>query len=527
MNDAAQHCRTNCENHNLFRRARRPASSAAAHIRDPVVTSRPARHNLPVDIVWKILATLGLVGLNGFFVAAEFAAVGARASRIEAEASRSLLARLSLEIKRKLDLYLSTCQLGITIASLGLGYVTEPAVAGLLEPLLERLGFHAPSAGTHHPIAIVIALAISTALHVVVGEVAPKNWAIFYPDKLLPAVALPLVVFTYICYPIIWGLNTASNYLLRISGIHITHGAHGGMPHTEDELKGLLAQAVAQGTIAKGHERILTSAFEFGDLKVRQIMTPRTQVDYLRLDDPIGEVLKTVRQSSFTRLPLVEKDIDHIVGLVHSKDLFHQLQLVPGKLRFTDEKTPNGEVIAIADGKPGSQVHVLGSADINLREIKRDVLFVPELLPIPKLLRQFQASHIHMAVVVDEYGATRGIVTLEDVIEQIVGDIEDEFDPQGGKRFIREGENFKVTGEFPLHELRERLVLDNLDLDGEVDTVGGYIIQKLNRWPRPGDAVPLGNYVARVASVQGRRVGRVLITPQTQKVAQADGPGTV
>src|SRR5688572_15342366 len=249
-----------------------------------------------MDVVWKILATLALVALNGFFVAAEFAAVGARGSRLEAEASRSLLARLSLEIKRKLDLYLSTCQLGITIASLGLGYVTEPAVAALLERPLEWLGFHPPPGGGHHTIAIVIALAISTALHVVVGEVAPKNWAIFYPDKLLPAVALPLVIFTYICYPVIWALNTASNWLLRISGIEIEHGAHGGMPHTEDELKGLLAQAVAQGTIAKGNERILTSAFEFGDLKVRQIMTPRTQVDYLKLGQPIADVLKTVRK---------------------------------------------------------------------------------------------------------------------------------------------------------------------------------------------------------------------------------------
>jgi CBS domain containing-hemolysin-like protein len=487
-----------------------------------------ARDNPAVDIFWKILATLGLVALNGFFVAAEFAAVGARGSRLESEASRSLLARLSLEIKRKLDLYLSTCQLGITIASLGLGYVTEPAVAALLERPLEWLGFHAPPGGGHHAIAIVIALAISTALHVVVGEVAPKNWAIFYPDKLLPAVAVPLVIFTYICYPVIWALNTASNYLLRISGIEIQHGAHGGMPHTEDELKGLLAQAVAQGTIAKGNERILTSAFEFGDLKVRQIMTPRTEVDYLKLAQPIGEVLKTVRKTAYTRLPLCEGDIDHVVGMVHVKDLFHQLQLVPGKLRFTDERTPDGELIAIADGKPGSQVHVIGSADINLREIKRDVLFVPELLAVPKLLRQFQSSHVHMAVVVDEYGATQGIVTLEDVIEQIVGDIEDEFDPAQGKRFVREGENFKVSGQFPLHELRERLNLNGLDTDGDVDTVGGYIIQKLNRWPRAGDSVPLGdNYRARVVSLHQKRIGQVLITPQTQKVAQADGPGAV
>ena len=482
-----------------------------------------------VDIFWKILATLGLVLLNGYFVAAEFAAVRARASRFEAEESGSILNRLALEIKKKLDLYLSTCQVGITIASLGLGYVTEPAVAAILETPLEWFGFHAP-AGHHHPIAIVTALAISTALHVVVGEVAPKNWAIFYPDKILPLVAVPLVIITYVLYPVIWILNAASNGLLRLSGVEITHGAHGGMPHTEDELRALLAQAVAQGTIAKGQGRILTSAFEFSELKVRQIMTPRMQVDFLKLDHPISEVLKIVRKGAYTRLPLCESDLDHVVGLVHTKDLFHQLQLVPGKLRFADEKTPDGLAIAIADGKPGSQVHVIGSADIDLRKIKRDVLFVPELLPVPRLLRQFQSSHVHMAVVVDEYGATQGIVTLEDVIEQLVGEIEDEFDPQSATDFVREGESYRVNGLYPLHALHDRLPKLNLDAEG-VDTIGGYIIQQLRRWPRAGDTVKLDTeggdgYAARVVSVQNRQVGQVLITPATQKVAQSDGPGT-
>lgn len=482
-----------------------------------------------MDIFLKILATLGLVALNGYFVAAEFAAVGARASRLEAEASKSILARLALEVKKKLDLYLSTCQVGITIASLALGYVTEPAVAALLETPLAWLGFHAPP-GHHHAIAIVIALAISTALHVVVGEVAPKNWAILYPDRILPILAVPLVVITYILYPLIWVLNTASNGLLRLSGVEINHDVHGGMPHTEEELRGLLAQAVAQGTIGKGKARILTSAFEFGELKTRQIMTPRTQVDFLKLDHPIADVLKIIRKGGYTRYPLCQGDLDQVIGMVHTKDLFQQLQLVPGKLRFSDEKTPDGLAIAIADGKPGSQVHVIGSADIDLRKIKRDVLFVPELLPVPRLLRQFQTSHVHMAVVVDEYGATQGIVTLEDVIEEIVGEIEDEFDPQSATDFVREGESYRVNGLYPLHALRERLPSLKLEAD-EVDTIGGYMVQELRRWPRAGDSVHLqaesgDGYVARVVSVQNRQVGQVLITPATQQVAQSDGPGT-
>jgi len=478
-----------------------------------------------VYTVWWILLALALVALNGYFVAAEFAAVGARASRLEQRASTSLLARLSLDIKKRLDLYLSTCQLGITIASLGLGAATKPAIAPLIDPLLASLGWAGPHDGAHTSLAITIALSISTVLHVVVGEVAPKNWAIFYPDKLLPILALPLVAFTYLFYPLIWVLNSSSNHLLRLFGINVSHGSHGHMPHNEDELRGLLAQAVSSGTIAKGNESVLTKAFEFGDLKVRQIMQPRTQVDFLLLDQPVGQVLRTVQKSAYTRLPLCEGDIDHVIGLVHMKDLFTHLKLTPGKLRFTDEKTPDGEAIAIADGLPGSAVHVIGAGDIDLRHIKRDVLFVPELLPVPKLLRQFQTGHVHMAVVVDEYGATQGIVTLEDVLEEIVGEIEDEFDAVAPDQFVMEGENFRVNGLFPLHTLRERLNLIDLDADG-VDTVGGYVTQELGRLPRTGDSVDIGNYTARVVNVQQKRVGQLMLSPKTQDIARADGPGT-
>jgi CBS domain containing-hemolysin-like protein len=314
--------------------------------------------------------------------------------------------------------------------------------------------------------------------------------------------------------------------LLRVSGINIEHGTHHGLPHTADELRNLVVESIRHGEIKGGSEEILRSAFEFSELKVRQIMTPRTQVDYLTIDQPIREVLRVVQQSEFTRFPLCEEDIDHVIGLVHMKDLFNHLKLIPGRLRFTDEKTPDGEAIAIPNGLPGSAVHVIGTGDIDLREIRRDILFVPELLDAPKLLRQFQNSHIHMAIVVDEYGATRGIVTLEDVVEEIVGEIEDEFDTGEQPAFIAEGENYRVNGLFPMRELREKLLLDGIEL-GDVDTLNGYIIQQLGRWPKPGDTVPLGPYTARVISVSQKRVGQVLITPITQEDARIDGPGKV
>jgi CBS domain containing-hemolysin-like protein len=475
--------------------------------------ARGGYNRCPVDILLKILATLGLVAVNAFFVAAEFCAVGARASRLQLDAERHLLARLAVKIKKKLDLYLSSCQLGVTLASLGLGAVTEPAVAAVLRPVLNVL--HVP-ARDEYGVGLVAALAVSTALHIVIGEQAPKNWAIRYANRILPLLAAPLIIFTFLFYPAIWLLNLATNSVLRMTGVKSgLSGGEGQLPHTERELRALLAQAVAAGTISRGNENILTQAFEFGELKVRQIMTPRTRVDYLLLDQPIGEVLRTVQKSAFTRLPLCKEDIDHVIGLVHMKDLFNHLNLTPGKLRFGDAKTPEGQAIAIADGLPGSAVHVIGAGDIDLHKIKREVLFVPELLPVPKLLRQFQTKQIHLAVVVDEYGSTLGIVTLEDVLEEIVGEIEDEFDTAAPKPFVKEGDTFRVSGQYPLHELRERLSLPN-DLDlGDVDTISGYVIRQLKRWPRIGDTVELGDYTVKVSAAQQRRVQQVVITSVT------------
>lgn len=462
------------------------------------------------DIVWKVVATTGLVALNGYFVAAEFAAVGARLSRLQTLADHSFLARAGVKIKKKLDLYLSTCQLGITIASLGLGAVTEPAIAALLDPVLGAMGLSIPPTG-HSALAIAIALTIATALHVVVGEVAPKNVAIYYPDRLLPLLAIPLILFTYLFYPLIWALNSASNGLLRLLGIHLTQDAHGGLPHTEEEIHGLLRQAVASGQIEQEQSRILLSAFGFGDLLARQIMTPRTSVQFLTVGQPLKQILHIIQKSSFTRFPLVDGSIDRVVGFVHTKDILTHLKLVPGKLRFSDQTTPEGHTIAIADGKPGSGVHVIGSGDLDLNVIRRDILHVPELLPVHKLLRQFQETRIHMAVLVDEYGATQGIVTLEDVIEQIVGEIDDEFDVQT-RDIVVEGNTIRVSGAFPLHELIQKLELPE-ELEPEtVDTIGGYIAHVLGRIPRVGDQIPIGQYQAQVVGMSRRQVALVVLT---------------
>jgi CBS domain containing-hemolysin-like protein len=462
-----------------------------------------------VLIFLKILATLGLVALNAFFVAVEFAAVSARVGQLKPRAEHSLLARAALLVKNHLGLYLSSCQLGNTLASLALGAVTEPAVGSLVEPVTALLGLGREA---KHLVAFLLSFSIAVALHIIIGEQAPKNLSIRYADRILISLAAPLIVFTYLFYPAIWLLNASANRVLRIVGVP-PHTGKSELAHSQEELRGLLMQAVAAGTISKASQTVLTGAFEFGELKVRQIMTPRLRVDFLTLNQPIGQVLRTVQKSAYTRLPLCEGDIDHVIGMVHMKDLFAHLHLTPGKLRFADQKTPTGEAIAIADGMPGSAVHVIGAGDIDLRKIKRDVLFVPELLPVPRLLRQFQTRQIHMAVVVNEYGSTLGIVTLEDVLEEIVGEIEDEFDTAQPLELVKEGTTFRVHGQYPLHELREQLTLpEDFDLP-DVDTIGGYVVQQLKRWPRTGDAVDLAGYSVKVTGVQKNRVQQVLISP--------------
>ena len=212
------------------------------------------------------------------------------------------------------------------------------------------------------------------------------------------------------------------------------------------------------------------------------------------------------------RLPLCNGDIDHVIGQIHMKDLFNELKLAPGKLKFLDEKDPDGQPVAIPTGLPGSAVHVIGTGQLDLRKIKRNVLFVPEQMPVGRLLRQFQSRHMHLAIVVDEYGSTQGVVTMEDVLEEIVGQIEDEFDPVSPTDVVKDGDALRISGLFPLHELQDRLDIGPLQADG-VNTVGGYIVKQLNRWPRPGDQIALGNYRARVLTVQQRRVGQVILEP--------------
>jgi CBS domain containing-hemolysin-like protein len=345
-------------------------------------------------------------------------------------------------------------------------------------------------------------------------EILPKTLGVRYNRPISLVIARPLDLLSRVLSPILWFIHRVNRPFDR------------GIEHHDsvlDEITALAAAAAYSKSADFGRARMILAASHFGNLRVRQIMTPRTKVAYLRTDQPIEQILDLIQNCPYTRLPLCEKNIDNIIGLVHVRDLFARLNLVPGRLDIASVILAQGRKLPESGVLPGSGLHVIGSGSIDLRTIRRDVLYYPELTPVEKVLKGFQASRIHLAVIVDEYGATQGIVTLEDVLEEIVGKIEDEFDRPEMPKLIAEGGCYRVKGELPLHELR-----DFLDLPGEAiegaDTVGGFVARALGRNPETGDTVPCGSsYLVRVTAADTRRVEEVVFEPIPPQEAERKG----
>jgi len=417
--------------------------------------------------------TLGifLVFLNGFFVAAEFALVKVRPTQIDplvAKGSRS--AKVARHMITHLDSYLSATQLGITLASLGLGWVGEPAFAWIIEPLVMQIP--GASEALLHSISLTLSFAVISILHIVLGELAPKSLAIRKPTSSTIWIAIPLYVFSKAAYPLIWGLNHAANALLRLLGVQPVSESEGG--HDEEELRLLLASSHAS-VLSQQKRELLDNIFELSHRVARQIMVPRGDVVYLSTTKTIAENLETARDSGHTRLPLCEGDLDHVVGLVHIKDLFRN-----------DEPLPS------------------------LESVKRKIAFVPETLTLDRLLRRMRGEKLHLAAVVDEYGGTSGIVTLENVIEEIVGQIQDEFDRETPE-IVKKGEDvYEIFGALLVDELEQALGVEFSERDE--DTVGGVMLSELGRSPEEGDEVVLAPLKLRVVEVDENRIKRVRVT---------------
>jgi len=431
-------------------------------------------------IVFRLAAVLGLVLANGFFVAAEFALVSARRTRIdELVDSGDRLARHAQSAQRDLDRAISGTQLGITLASLGLGWIGEPAVAGSLEPLLLAVGLPV-SPAVLHTIAVAIAFLVIIYLHIVLGELAPKTVALLRPETVSRYVAGPLLAFNRLMRPAIWFLNGSARAFLRL--IRMPMGGHGfEHAHSPHEIEMLVRQSLREGVVEEDEQAMIEGVFELTHTAAREVMTPRPDIVAVEADDPVAQVLATVNESGFSRLPVVQGSLDEIVGVVVVKDLISE---------------------------------ILGAEPTKLtaRDVMREAVFVPATKPIDDLLADLQARTTHMAVVVDEFGGTDGIVTLEDLLEEIVGEIYDEHDvtEAAGVTTNSDG-SMVVDGGFSFSDLLSDLEIGDVEDAEEYDTVAGYVIGVLGRIPARGDRVPLGHAELEVIELNDRRIVRLAL----------------
>jgi len=425
----------------------------------------------PIIILGKLAVILGLVVLNAFFVASEFAIVKVRNSQLDAlEDEGNLKAVFAKHVRGHLDAYLSATQLGITLASLALGWIGEQFLAHMLEPAFLLMNVH--SHALVSTISITLAFLGITFLHIVFGELAPKYLAIGNPISVTLMLARPLGAFYILFKPAIWILNKSSNFFLQ-KLLRIKPVAGSELAHSEEELRLILDESEKSDEVSELGRDLLVNALDLRQRVVRDIMTPRGEVVFLDLELSFEENVKTALESRHTRFPLCRGHLDNAAGLIHIKELMPMMR----------------------DPQP------------DLLRIKRELIPVPEMMSLEKLLNLFLTRHAHLAIVVDEYGGTVGMVTLENVLEEIVGDIQDEFDSEKAEfRKINENE-FSVDGALGLYELRD---LAGLELESaDVSTIGGYVTHLLGHLPKQGEHVRINDYVVTISQTDGRRVGQL------------------
>jgi CBS domain containing-hemolysin-like protein len=438
-----------------------------------------------------VLAVVLLVLLNGFFVAAEFALVRARREKLEADVDeggrRGRAARLALHQLEHIDEYLSACQLGITLTSIGIGFLGEVALASLFDSWFEGWLSHAIAT----PLAFTLAYLLSTSAHITIGEQVPKIYAITHPDRIARATARPLQWFRVVGKPFIWALNSASNAMLRLLGVDVDSAEFEAETRSED-LKMLIARGVTGGTLDPGEAGMLRGVFHLHEQEARQVMTPIPAVVTVDVSETVKAGLERCVESGHTRLVVTEDDnTDRVKGIVHNNSLVKLL---------------------MAKGP-----------DASIEPAVKDALIVPETKSLDDLLSDLQRERASLSVVVDEYGRTAGIVTVEDIIEEIVGEIADETDPAGNVRRLANGDWF-ARGELPFTDLVDY----GIDLETDSDaynSVGGFVFGELGRLPKRGDMVHANGYSLRVESVRENRIEAVRIRDH-EPARRKDAPQT-
>jgi CBS domain containing-hemolysin-like protein len=427
-------------------------------------------------VTWQsVLARLGVVAVlvlaNAFFVAAEFALVSSRRTRIEAMIRRgNAKAKLARRAILRIDRSISGTQLGITLASLGLGWVGEPAIAHTIEALFAGLGPLAPIAT--HGVAGTIAFLCITFLHIVLGELTPKALALLYPETVGGWVAGPLIAFTVATNPFIWLLKGSANLVLRVFGLRAPTALE--RLHSPEELRMLVDQSAKAGKLDRDDARLLAGVFEFSEKTAREVMTPRTEMVALELDASLADAADLIARARRSRYPVARTSLDDIAGIVHAKDVLAALR-APG-------------------------------ASAPLAELMRPVHFVPGSREIEDVLADMKLMRVHMVIVLDEFGGTAGLVTMEDLLEEIVGQIYDEYDRPGPQRpsGVAAPPGAALPGNLTLDEVNARCGLALASAD--YTTLGGYLFGKLGRLPKPGDRVPVDGGAFEILSMDGRRV---------------------
>jgi CBS domain containing-hemolysin-like protein len=420
-----------------------------------------------------ILFAIVLVALNAFFVAAEFAIIRVRATRIDELAEQGKPAAKAVKsILSHLDTFLSATQLGVTMTGLCLGIVGEPAMHRFLAPFfnLTQIGVKSQVSDT---ISLVVAFVIVTFFQVVFGELLPKWAVIEHTEKAAFLVAYPMNFFASVFAPFVWTLEMSARGLAALFGLHPEKFGTHETAHSEDEIMAIVEAAEKSGTIGRSEAEIVDNVFEFAHTQVREIMVPRVDIVYLCTEWSIAKNIEKAVSSPFTRYPLCEKDVDNVIGMVHIKEL----------------------------------LSIAGQPNTSLVEIMRPMQAVPETKQIDDLLRELQKNHNHQAIVLDEYGGTAGLVTLEDILEELVGEIQDEYDRPAPIENVDESE-WLFSSTVPVQDVQDRLGVSFGD-DVEFDTIGGYALHALHLAPRSGAQARLDGWDVTVLEVDGNRIRRL------------------
>ncbi|MPL63329.1 hypothetical protein SDC9_08955 [bioreactor metagenome] len=413
--------------------------------------------------------------INGFFVIAEFSLVKIRKTRLEELVHQgNQRAKLALKVASSFDSYLGATQLGITLASLALGWIGEPVVSAFIEPVL--IGYFPEMDWLVKTISIAVGFTIITFMHIVLGEWVPKSMAVQQAERLVLFIVWPLYIFHKLSYPIIVLLQYAAKTILAVLGIQAAKEAD--LAHSEEELRMIVSASQRGGVLDQMESELIDNVFDFADRLAREVMVPRQDMVCLFADETFEENMKIVHETNHTRYPLCIEDKDHVIGMIHIRDLM--------------------------------DFDMCSTTEKDLKTIMREILIIPEGMSVAKLLQVMRRKRIHLAVVADEYGGTAGLVALQDVLEQIVGDIQDEHDDAVETEILRLSDGYEFDGRVLLDDVFELL---NIRLeDHEEDTIGGYIFGLLGRRPEVSDKVNIGDYVFEVLRVNGFRIVRVKAT---------------